>query len=181
MFSRFCFLLSDIASDFLISHQWQRQRQVKTAYLAHLIGPIFRLVLIWCKFCFLSLEIPCPEIWLAILGATYCSKCSSLRQTFLTSFPPSLYPNYTLRFNITFKPQNKKINLMVFWNLSWHFWMIPQTERNFNISFGFFLSPCFERSLKDAFWCFSLIMAIVDNQYNIYFRKPALHPNYVGS
>ena len=110
MFSRFCFLLSDIASDFLISHQWQRQRQVKTAYLAHLIGPIFRLVLIWCKFCFLSLEIPCPEIWLAILGATYCSKCSSLRQTFLTSFPPSLYPNYTLRFNITFKPQNKQEN-----------------------------------------------------------------------
>ena len=35
---------------------------------------------------------------------------------------------------------------------------------NFNKSFGFCLWHCFERSLKDAYWCFSLLMEIVDNQ-----------------
>ena len=35
---------------------------------------------------------------------------------------------------------------------------------NFNISFGFGFWPCFERILKDAYWCFSFIMAIVDDQ-----------------
>ena len=39
---------------------------------------------------------------------------------------------------------------------------------NFNKSFGFCLWPCFERSLKDAYWCFSFIIAIVDNRIYIF-------------